>query len=165
MKKLLIEITVILTITLISSVIFNYFSTGELHLLSKYNKINLKKEKIDFEILDIELFDYYKNEKGVIVLDARSKEEYDQGHIPGAYSFGLNNFEKLFKERGEFLRLGKIIITYCSGEYCNDSYDLAVKLAEKGIGEIFIFKGGMQIWEESGYPVISSAPIGRGYLE
>lgn len=52
-----------------------------------------------------------------------------------------------------------MVITYCSGEHCNDSHDLAVKLAEKGISEIFIFKGGIQEWEEYGYNVESTDPV------
>lgn len=46
----------------------------------------------------------------VVVVDVRSKEEFDQGHIPGAISIPYGEIEARYRE----LPRDKEIITYCA---------------------------------------------------
>jgi len=46
----------------------------------------------------------------VVVVDVRSKEEFDQGHIPGAISIPYEEIEARYRE----LPRDKEIITYCA---------------------------------------------------
>ena len=154
MKKTIIEtITVIITAVL-AALIFNSVSSDRIDIFSRFQPDAGVSPDIHFEQIDIELFKYYMAEKGTIILDARSPEEFLSGHIPGAHSFNVGDFDSTFKERGEFLKLGELIIVYCSGPACNDAEILAIKLAAKGIGSIFIFSGGMEEWESSGNRII-----------
>ena len=49
-------------------------------------------------------------QKKAVYIDVRSKETYDQGHLPGAMSIPLSELQKRFKD----LPRGKFLITYCA---------------------------------------------------
>jgi rhodanese-related sulfurtransferase len=153
MKKTMVEVLSILITAVVAALIFNQASGNRIHIFQNYEKVELVDQKYNVEFVDIEIVRYYLEKKGTIVLDARSVEEFKSGHIPGASSFSINKFDTLFKERGELLKLGANVIVYCSGPTCEDSHILAIKLSGKGIKDIFVFKGGMEEWIESGYEI------------
>jgi len=153
MKKTMIEVLSILTTAVVAALIFNQASGNRIHIFQNYEKVELVDQEYNIEFIDIEIVRYYLEKEGTIVLDARSVEEFKSGHIPGASSFSINEFDTLFKERGEFLKLGTNVIVYCSGPTCEDSHMLAIKLSGKGIKDIFVFKGGMEEWIGSGYEI------------
>ena len=45
------------------------------------------------------------------------------------------------------------IVTYCSGEDCHSSVDLAARLIEFGFENVKIFFGGWEEWNIAGLPV------------
>jgi 3-mercaptopyruvate sulfurtransferase SseA len=45
-----------------------------------------------------------------IYVDVRSKESFDQGHLPGAVNIPLSELEKRFRD----VPTGKYLITYCA---------------------------------------------------
>lgn len=49
-------------------------------------------------------------QKKAIYVDVRSKDSYDDGHLPGAISLPLSDLPKRFKD----VPLKKILITYCA---------------------------------------------------
>lgn len=153
MKKIFIEILSVLAIAIFAASIFNMASGNGVNVTKTYKKVEHINENYNVEYIDIEIFRYYLEKGHSIVLDARTESDFRSGHIPGARSFSINNFDALFRERGELLKLGKTILVYCSGPTCEDSHQLAVKLSEKGIKEIFVFSGGMEKWIEAGYEI------------
>ncbi len=148
MKKPVFEVILILVIALFSSLIFNKLSGNNIPILKKYETEKSNHKSYNIETIDIEILKYYLAKKGSIILDARSPEDFAEKHIPGANSFSVGNFDSLFRERGELLRLGEVIIVYCSGPSCEDSRNLAEKLRDRGFENIFVFKGGMEEWEK-----------------
>ena len=81
------------------------------------------------------------SEEGYIILDARTQEEYDQGHIPGAIVLSHNEI----KEKAENVLTDKeqLILVYCrSGRR---SKLAAEALAELGYTNIREF-GGIMDW-------------------
>lgn len=156
MRKIIIEITAVLIIAIGASLIFNVLSGNRINILKKFKKIEDVDQTYNIEKIDIEIFRYYLEKEGTIVLDARPESDFTAGHIPGATSFSVNNFETLFRERGQLLKLGKTILIYCSGPTCTDSHQLAVKLYGKGIREIFVFSGGMEEWLNSEFETTDS---------
>ena len=153
MKKTMVEVLSILITAVVAALIFNQASGNKIQAFQSYEKIESVDVRYNVEFMDIEVLRYYLGKAGTIVLDARSKKEYMSGHIPGASSFSIVEFDTLFKERGELLKLGSIVIVYCAGPECEDSNMLAIKLSGKGIKDIFVFKGGMEEWIGSGYEV------------
>lgn len=153
MKKTVVEILSIIITAVVAALIFNQASGNKIKIFQSYEKVEYVTNKYNVETVDIEVLRYYLGKEGAIVLDARSKEEYMAGHIPGASSFSNTEFDTIFKEMGEFLQLGSPVIVYCSGPGCEDSHMLAIKLSEKGIKDIFVFKGGMEEWIGSGHEI------------
>jgi rhodanese-related sulfurtransferase len=89
----------------------------------------------------------------VLFVDARSQNHYGNGHIPGAVSLPVGQFE----ERIEFF-LNRYppeqpIVTYCSGRTCEDSHDLAQFFSDVGFTNVRIFIDGLPGWEAEGYPI------------
>ena len=88
---------------------------------------------------------YDKNE--VIVVDVRSKIEYDVSHIekavhiPIAYTTFIADVEKLIKESPK-----KPIVFYCNGTTCLKSYEAAKRLTEAGHKNSFVYDGGIPEW-------------------
>lgn len=92
----------------------------------------------------------------IIVIDARSREGYAAGHIPGALSL-----PHLEMTSGATARLdpGKVYVVYCDGIGCNASTKGAYKLARLGF-RVKELLGGLDWWRRDGHPVASSAEAG-----
>lgn len=150
MKKTFIETAAVLMVAVIAALIFNLASGNSISIVKKYKKDEPVNKEYNVEKIDMDILKYYLEKKGTILLDARPRSDFNFGHIPGAASFSIREFETLFRERGEFLKLGSTILVYCSGPDCGDAEALAVALMEKGLREIFVFPGGMEEWEMAG---------------
>lgn len=105
------------------------------------------------EIKDIQTVKKLYDEKSILFVDARSGEDYEEGHIKGAISLPINRFNEKMPEFIETYPVSQPIITYCSGRECDDSHYLAEKLMHMGYTDVKIFIDGYPGWEEEGYPV------------
>ena len=93
------------------------------------------------------------SDKGAIFLDARSPELYEQGHIRYAKNIPWQSFDEYID-----LLWGKIpdnarIVTYCDGEHCSLSEDLAKELVSMGYKNVNVLLNGWTRWMEAGFPV------------
>ncbi len=89
--------------------------------------------------------------KKVVIVDARSLMEYDQGHVPGAISVGPDRFAFI----AEYLPKDKsaALIFYCRGVRCTLSTEAATEAAKAGFRDIRIMSGGFPEWKSMGYPI------------
>lgn len=86
--------------------------------------------------------------KDYFILDVRSKEEFDSGHIEGAYLIPVSELENRLAE----LPQDKPIIVHCmSGSRSTSAANI---LLEKGFKEIFNMKGGITEWQSKGFPTV-----------
>lgn len=90
-----------------------------------------------------------------VLLDARTRERYNQGHIPKAINLPVGEFNQIYDKISPLLTEDKAIIVYCIGIHCIDSSLLAKDLYQKGHREIFVYRAGMEEWRELGYPIES----------
>ena len=86
-----------------------------------------------------------------IFFDARNPEEYAAGHIAQAINLPVFAFMDSLPYL-ETLDLDTQIITYCDGEDCNASIDLAADLKMMGFSKVHFFFGGWLEWDSAGYP-------------
>ncbi|MFJ3234166.1 rhodanese-like domain-containing protein [Streptomyces sp. NPDC086787] len=84
---------------------------------------------------------------GFVVLDTRSTESWDQGHIPGSVHLPT----ALIPEQAERL-LDKAlpVVTYCWGPACNGAARAALALAELGF-QVKEMLGGFEYWAREGF--------------
>lgn len=90
---------------------------------------------------------------GGLIVDARSPELYAMGYIDGAVSLPLVDIDALLPDFLTRVAKSQVIITYCSGFGCPDSFDLGVLLIESGYQEVLVFEGGYPEWRDAGLPV------------
>jgi len=89
-----------------------------------------------------------------LFFDARNPEDYKSGHIRRAINLPVHAFLDSLAYL-ESLNPDRHIITYCDGEDCNASIDLAADLKMMGFSQVNFFFGGWQEWRDAGYPVVS----------
>lgn len=95
-----------------------------------------------------EVYKMLSSNKDYFILDVRSKEEFDSGHIEGAYLIPVSELENRLTE----LPQDKPIIVYCrSGSRSTSAANI---LLGKGFKEIFNMTGGITEWQSKGFPVI-----------
>jgi rhodanese-related sulfurtransferase len=94
----------------------------------------------------------HKEGRGVFV-DARSAKEYRAGHIPRALLLSPDAFEETVSSWKDLLPADTLLITYCGGEGCESSRDVAALLIEEGYRRVKVFFGGWEQWKKAGYPV------------
>ncbi|MGE3164925.1 MAG: rhodanese-like domain-containing protein [Planctomycetota bacterium] len=92
-----------------------------------------------------------------VFVDARSREHYDEGHIPGAYYLNHYQSQKLIEDIRPDLEAADVIVVYCGGGNCEDSILLAASLiSEYGFAHerVYVYLGGYSEWVASGHPVV-----------
>lgn len=99
-----------------------------------------------FQALEI-----FESKQGIMI-DARDQDQYEAGHIVGAwnipYARFLDNLDKLDR-----LPLDTLMVTYCDGEECNASMELANSLVSMGFTRVRFYFGGWNSWVQENHPV------------
>jgi len=91
-------------------------------------------------------------EGGAIFVDARSESQYAHGHIRGALNLPWQEVDRDFIEVTGQLEGQKTIVTYCDGETCDLSHELALFLKEMGFDNVRVLVNGWTMWQQAGLP-------------
>ncbi|MFJ8493276.1 rhodanese-like domain-containing protein [Streptomyces sp. NPDC094038] len=84
---------------------------------------------------------------GFAVLDSRSTESWDQGHIPGAVHLPT---ALIAEQAAGLLDRARPVVTYCWGPGCNGATRAALALAELGY-QVKEMLGGFEYWVREGF--------------
>ena len=88
------------------------------------------------------------NGGGIYILDVRTKEEYDAGHINGSVLIPLQEIGKRYNE----IPRDKKILVYCrTGHRSAQASEMLVK---NGFEQVYNMMGGITEWTKAGYEVI-----------
>ncbi|MFW5734188.1 MAG: rhodanese-like domain-containing protein [Oceanidesulfovibrio sp.] len=90
-----------------------------------------------------------------LFLDARSHWEYEQGHIRGALPAPPEDFEYSLEQYRDEIEAAENIITYCDGELCKLSHELAARLKDAGFESVYVLENGWTMWNNEGLPTES----------
>lgn len=88
-----------------------------------------------------------------VFVDARPRSQYLDGHIQGALSLPWQEVDRYFVEAAERLDPGQAVITYCDGETCDLSHELALFLKDMGFADVYVLVNGWSVWQAAGLPV------------
>lgn len=83
-------------------------------------------------------------------LDAREPADYAAGHIAGALSLPIEEFNDRFSPVASILTPDATIITYCDGMDCELSNRLMVRLRELGYHNVRHLVNGWTAWRTAG---------------
>lgn len=86
---------------------------------------------------------------GFVLVDVRSRESWDQGHVPGA----------VHAPRGEG-EWDSPVVLYCWGPGCNGATRAALALAGRGV-RVREMLGGFEYWAREGLPVQTTEGLRR----
>ncbi len=90
---------------------------------------------------------------GAIILDTRSRLEFDAGHIPGAANLdSAPNIAVTAVEKLTANDKTKTLVLYCNGPFCQASRRFAEQLADAGFSNIRRYQLGMPVWRALGGP-------------
>lgn len=104
-----------------------------------------------WEVVDI-FNSPYRTDGLYVVIDARTEEQYRDGHIPGAYHLDHYYLDQTIGKVLDACGVAEKIVVYCNGGDCEDS-ELAVgDLLEKGVpfDKLYIYAGGFTMWTSNG---------------
>jgi rhodanese-related sulfurtransferase len=123
-------------------------------------------EGIDLSELQAWIADPRYEMELVILVDARAARPYQEGHLPGAYSFDHYRPEATLAELLPVALMAEQVIVYCSGGDCEDSEFAAIFLRDAGVpgDRLRVYTGGLQEWREAQLPV-ELGQRGSGVLE
>jgi len=84
-----------------------------------------------------------------VLLDARSKKEYREGHIPNSINLPFETFED-HPEKVGALPDNKWLVCFCDGPPCDLGELLAFELMQMGFNRVVIYQEGLNAWKKSG---------------
>jgi rhodanese-related sulfurtransferase len=87
-----------------------------------------------------------------LFLDARSPADYAAGHIAGALSLPVEEFEDRFAQASTMFTTDSTIIAYCDGLDCDLSHRLMDKLRGLGYHNVRLLVNGWTTWHTAGLP-------------
>ena len=91
----------------------------------------------------------------VVVIDVRSREDYEAGHLRGAISVPLDELARRVKT----LAKDRPVVAYCRGPYCATAGEAVTRLRRLGY-EAKHLRSGYPQWRAEGFPV--TLPAGGG---
>ena len=155
------ELSFLVTTSIIAAIAVNYFSPAGIALVGQWDTAkgvitaNEKNDIVldDLEISDVALAKKLYDSQEFIFVDARSRDDYDEGHIKGAVSLPVGQFDEKIEAFMEQYPPEKAIVAYCSGRTCEDSHNLAQLLLAFGYTEMKVFIDGFPGWEAEGHPI------------
>jgi rhodanese-related sulfurtransferase len=155
------EISIITGISVIVAFGVNYLSPNGIALVGQWDTsrgVVTALEKNDAVMFELEIDDITHAKSlydtgHVLFVDARSIEDYTDGHIKGAVSLPVGQYDDQIDAFLDLHDLDSPIVTYCSGRTCEDSHHLARLLLERGYLNISVMIDGFPGWEAEGYPI------------
>ncbi len=112
-----------------------------------------EKENASYKVLSSEELKALteQNPTGLVLVDARSVEEYQEVHIKNAVSIPVSKLEK----DSSLLPASKDarLVFYCNGIKCGKSGKSAKIALENGYRDVSVYADGMPVWEEKGFPI------------
>lgn len=118
--------------------------------------------KIKKEIREVGINDVQSRiqKNGVTVLDVREKEEWDEGHLPGA-TFLPRGFLEVRVEKAVPDR-GHPVIVYCAGG--TRSAFAAKTMQDLGYTDVVSMEGGYGAWKNAGMPFVVPEKLNKNRL-
>ena len=100
----------------------------------------------DHKNLNVDQFEKMRANKTNVVLDVRTKKEYDAGHMPGAVLIDFNSPD--FDKKIATLDKDKTYLVHCAAG--GRSAKAAGKMSTLNFKSVYNLEGGYRAWEKAG---------------
>ena len=153
------QVALITIFTIAASLTINGLRPDGLPLLyAEQSAVRLEKSGGNVSIQDATLL--YVADRALF-LDARSSMEFAEGHIKNSLSLPVEDFDTAFHQMKDKLHGKEVIVTYCDGESCPLSQELAELLIKAGVKNVQVLKNGWTLWNNEKFPIEVSAGTGN----
>ncbi|KAB2344932.1 rhodanese-like domain-containing protein [Actinomadura rudentiformis] len=92
---------------------------------------------------------------GIVVVDSRSIESWNQGHIEGAIHLPT---AEIAERAAGLIQRDVTVVVYCWGPGCNGAQKAALEFAKLGYA-VKEMIGGFEYWAREGFPVKNGAGL------
>lgn len=107
-------------------------------------------------------------QKGATFIDARSRADYEAGHVAGAFHIPVEAFAgNAVPEAAKFFDGHGPVVVYCTGGDCHASHDVVIRLQDLGtnlglgFAQCYVLKDGYPAWQAAGHPIEAGpGPLG-----
>jgi len=130
---------------------YAWISAQEAPVIADRDYARKLKSLLQNEVPAISVPDLAGCREDFILLDTRSREEYDVSHLENARWVGYTEFDPSTLET---LPANANIVCYCSVGYRSER--IAAKLVELGHKRVYNLYGGIFEWVNRGFPVVNS---------
>ena len=154
MRRMLWQTLFIAMTAMVLALLFNRSLAIPLPLFTSYEPETLLGEEsriitsVSVDRIDLDLLLVLIAQGDVVLLDARSEDEFAREHIPEALNLPLGRFDEYYPDLAVHLAGDRTIVTYCAEESCPDAANLALKLTARGHGSVRVFQGGIAEWKQ-----------------
>lgn len=94
-----------------------------------------------------DLFQGMKEHQSVVIIDVRTSQEYQAGHIPGAISQPSASDKKHDNVLGDIKSAsGRAVVVYCACPYDTASRMIVTAAVAKGYSRVTYLRGGVSAW-------------------
>lgn len=93
------------------------------------------------------------------LIDARTKDEYQEAHIVTAIHITEQDFDKLTSRLPSDKEA--LLVFYCNGVKCGKSKKVAAKAKNAGYGNILVYSEGFPVWDEMEMPIVAGADYAK----
>ncbi len=160
-KNTIKELSVLIGMAVITAFTVNSFSPSGIALFGEWDTskgVITAKPKDDVVVREHEIDSVLTAKKmydsgGYIFVDARIYESFSEGHIKGAISLPVGQFDEKVMQFMEKYPVSTGFATYCSGRECKDSHELAQYLSDAGYTNVKVFIDGYPAWKGEDYPI------------
>lgn len=122
--------------------------------LTFFANVSLLASEADLKIIHTEeLKAMFDQKKDFTLIDARTKEEYQEAHIAGAINIPEKSFDELVSQLPS--DKNSLLVFYCNGVKCGKSKRSAKKAIAVGYTNILIYDEGFPVWEEKGLKIVT----------
>ena len=111
-------------------------------------------DKLAYEIDSWDLKVALEGGEKIVVVDARSTESFQRGHIPGAINIP---HRMMSVETTTHIEKSALVVVYCDGIGCNASTKGALKMLNLGF-RVKELMGGLDWWRRDGHDVHANSP-------
>jgi len=147
-----------IVISAIVALAVNQFRPGRINIVGDWSaEARFRSDDGNLMVIAFEEARKLFESQDATFIDARPEGQYHQGHIKGAMSLPWQSVNDYFFEIEEQLDSSKPIITYCDGETCELSHELALFLKDMGFNNSRVLVNGWSLWLKAGLPVASDS--------
>jgi rhodanese-related sulfurtransferase len=106
----------------------------------------------DIPLIEVTEAEALWRHRSTVFIDVRPAPDFAYGHIAGAVSLPLEEFDQRLPEVEGRLRRAQALVVYCKSVDCGKSLWAAIRLRQAGLTQTKIFPAGWYEWSERKLP-------------